>query len=260
MLEREHYPKVAITGVDGVGKSTSTWYALERLAKGDGLTIIKPNPPAEVITPDGRINQYIGLYSLVDKLHAFVDRYQNKALVLLVNTFRVTIQGRIVEPRMIIHNKPDVVVTTRDLITDSAVYQVFYAPKKLLPPAPQRIDRAKRISGSPYRDLIVFLTVDPDEAVRRIERRIEEEKSRLPIGQRPHWVHLHENTGAIQLLQAEYYEVLPIIRWRHPTRVAEIDTNIYPREEVSSIIRDEILAFISGNNQREWVNYPAKDI
>lgn len=256
MLEREKYPKVAITGVDGVGKSTSTWYALERLAKEDGLTIVKPNPPAEVITPDGRINQYVGLYSLVDRIHGFIDRYQNKTLVLLVNTFRVAVQGRIVEPRMINLYSPDVVVSTRDLIIDSAVYQVFYTPKELLRPAQQRINRAKMISGSPYRDLIVLLTVDPSEAVHRIERRIEEEKQKAPVTQRIHWVHLHENEAALQLLQAEYYGVLQLVRERHPTRIAEIDTNIYSREGVSGIIRNEILNFLSGNNQKEWVYYP----
>lgn len=256
---KESVPKVAVTGVDGVGKSTATWHALEALAKENQLKIVKPNPPAELITPAGRINQYIGLYRLVDRLHGLADRRRSRTSILIVNSLRVALQGRIVEPGLVRRHRPDLIVTTRDLITDSAVYQVFYTPRQLLRPIPERIARAKRVSGTAYRDLILFLTVDPQEAMRRIEKRIEEEKAKAPEITRAHWLHMHENQKAILLLQAEYYQVIPYVRRQNPTRIIEVDTLEYSREEVSNIIAQEVRAYLDGAREPQWLHYPQVD-
>ena len=250
-------PLVSLAGPDGAGKSTAAFKAATLMVRERGLILAKPNAPAELFTPEGVTRHYDAVYSLLERLHADFDDKGNKMGVLLVNMIRSTVQGRVIEPRLVRNYNPDAIWRTRDLIVDYAVYQGFYVPYKWVGSVQERIDRAKAISGSRFSNLIFFVTVDPAEAVRRIGQRIEDEKRELPEHGRVHHRHMHEEIGPLTEILAGYYEVLPVIREMHPeTRIVEIDSDVIASEEAALIITQETMAYLGGGNQPGWVNYP----
>lgn len=99
----------------------------------------------------------------------------------------------------------------------------------------ERLDFFRRLTGSEFRDVVFFLTVPPDVAVSRIEKRIAEEA----MGQqstRPKWKHMHERAEHLGRLQEEYYAAIDTASKKGAKEIHEIDTSNSSQHEVADFI------------------------
>ena len=195
--------KVSITGIDGAGKSTVTGIVVTTL--GQDNRVARISRPAYSIVEGYKQNHYQRLLNVVDSLHEIADRTCNKRCVLCANVLNVLLQGRIIEPGLIRRIKPDIVIGSRDYLIDPAVYAIFYSPLLAKKNMDDRITHIQRMTGIYFRDIIFFLTVPPDEAVSRIEKRIALERANSTKPERKKWRHMHEQTHHLSLLQPQYY-------------------------------------------------------
>lgn len=227
--------KVAITGIDGSGKSTALAMLVDNL-KQDNRIVKATNHPVYSVVNGEKEYHYRRLIGLVDMLHGLADQSHNPNFVCTVNALHVILQGRVIEPTLIQRIQPTIVLGARDLLVDPAVYSVCYSPRLAHKDMPERMDFIERLTGAPYRDLIFFLTVPPEEAVARIERRIKVEEESSDKVERPKWRHMHENPSQLDLLQHEYFKALNEIQKRSAIEVVQIDTSTMIQSEVASLI------------------------
>jgi len=208
----------------------------------DNRIVNAPSRPVFSVVEGKRQEHFRCLIGLIDKLHGFADKSQNPNLVCAVNAAHVILQGRIIEPSLIQRIQPTLVLGARDLLVDPAVYAVFYSPRLAAKSMSERIDFLSNLTGATTRDTIFFLTVTPQEAVRRIEARMEKEKNSLAGVGRAKWRHLHENPIALERLQREYYAAFDEIHRREHIDVFEIDTSQMTQSEVGDFIKAKIRA------------------
>lgn len=231
--------KVSITGIDGAGKSTTLAMVVDDL-KQDNRIAKATNRPVYSVIEGKKEYHYRRLIGLIDLLHGVADRTQNPNYVCAINAMHVVLQGRVIEPTLIHRVQPTLVLGARDLLVDPAVYAVCYSPRLAGKKMSDRIAFLERLTGTPYRDLVFFLTVPPEEAVSRIERRIVSENASLDKIERPKWRHMHENPQQLSLLQCEYYHALEELQRRSSVKIIPIDTSTMNQEEVATLIANEI--------------------
>ena len=89
------------------------------------------------------------------------------------------------------------------------------------------------------RDLIIHLNVAPEEAVRRIDQRAQEETG---------FTAMHETIDNLALFEKDYDSALDAIQQIRPaTTIVSIDTTHRPIEEVVQATYHTITAFIKHN-------------
>lgn len=224
----------SITGIDGAGKSTVSEMVTASLSP--DIRIAKISRPVYTVTELGKEMRYVRLMKAVDKIHGIADRRTSKKLSLAANAVDVILQGRLIEPGLIKDINPELVLGTRDYLVDPAVYATFYSRLLAGRTTERRVNVFQGITGSSIRDIIFFLTVPPDEAVARIERRMEAEKVGEKNPSRLKWRHMHEEVEHLENLQAEYYKALDVMRKKGTPDICEIDTSRYTQSEVADII------------------------
>lgn len=242
MLSAEARPalKVAITGIDGSGKSTTIADIVGDLALDNTIVHSASRPVFSVVEGEKRLH-FTHLLGLIDKLHGYADGSRNPNLVCAVNAAHVILQGRVIEPSLIKQIQPTLVLGARDLLIDPSVYAVFYSPRLAAKSMPQRIDTLANLTGASVRDIVFFLTVPPEEAVRRIEARMElEQKKNASTTGRIKWKHMHENEVDLERLQREYYSALDEIHRRTHVDIVEINTSQMNQSEVGDLIKAKI--------------------
>ncbi|HZJ18265.1 MAG TPA: hypothetical protein VFD45_01430 [Patescibacteria group bacterium] len=106
----------------------------------------------------------------------------------------------------------------------------------------KRIDFFQKLTRTDVRDVIFFLTVPPEEAVDRIERRIQAESSGKSSSLRPKWKYMHENVEDLTNIQNEYDSALEEIKRRANPKIITIDTSDRSQEEVSTYVTDVLKA------------------
>lgn len=230
--------KVSITGIDGAGKSTVT--DLTALSLGQDSRIARISRPTYSIVRGQKTMHYEKLLRGVDRLHAIADQMEDITLICGVNALNVVLQGRVIEPGLIRKIRPNLVLGSRDYLIDPSVYAIFYTRRFSRRDMESRLSRLQIISGLDFRDVIFFLTVPPDEAVARIDRRISLEKSDPTKPLREKWRHMHEKSEHLGRLQCEYNEALEVARKRSGTQIIEIDTTRHTQDETASLITDKL--------------------
>ena len=232
--------RVAITGVDGAGKSTTGRMVAEKL--GQDLDLISPGPSRPVYSIIDRKKRYHfpNFVKWIDRLHGHADRARNTLAVGAVNTVNVTYAARHIEPSLIHQYHPDLILGERDFYIDPAVYATIYQPKLGKKPVAERIQFLRRLLNVPVRDLIFFLKVPADAAIVRITARMEQEQQVTGVSDRDKWRHMHEDPETLHKLQQEFSRVLAHVRKISPAHIVEIDTEHLPQSQVAEMIEETI--------------------
>lgn len=184
---------------------------------------------------------YASATRAIDNLHHYADRLRSRTLVSAVNAFSLILSARLFEPTLVEKYQPDVVMHGRDYYVDPAVYSIFYSPRLGNKPIAERIDKLRQMFGAPFRDMVFFLDLPPEEAVARITARLERERANPKATEREKWQHMHENVPVLTLLRAEYFRTLEALKDKSPrTSIFKIEVKDKPREEVAGCIAAQI--------------------
>ncbi len=244
MSKEEIHPlKVSITGIDGAGKSTVTDFLASQL--GEEERVARISRPSYSVVEGEKQFHYERLLGTVDRLHSFADHTRKPKLVLGANALNVVLQGRVIEPGLINKIKPNLVLGSRDYLIDPSVYAIYYSPRLAERSMDERLSYMQQISGLDFRDVIFFLTVPPQEAVARIERRIESESQHLSGDKkREKWRHMHEQEEHLSTLQRGYEDALEVVYQRRRTPIYEIDTTASNPQQITDFIGNTIKDFL----------------
>jgi thymidylate kinase len=182
--------RVAVVGIDGAGKSSTTLGAIARLASLGGGTIAKPGRGAFVQRGEQRTYVAANVSSGFERAFKRVDATRNRALIGATRLAFIAYQGWL-EPHLVREYRPAVVIATRCMIVDPAIYSAVYSPVLSGISLERRLKAFARLARLPFRDLYVFLRTPAAAAMERIHARI----ARLPGAElypRERWLHLHE--------------------------------------------------------------------
>lgn len=249
--------RAVITGIDGAGKSTTAGIVAEKM--GREYRLVKPGPsrPVYTIVDGEKQYHYQRIVGLIDRLHGFADKTKKPEFIGAVNAINVILNGRVIEPSLVRRFQPELVLGARDFYIDPAVYSVVYQPRLASKNMSERFDFLKTVTGAPFRDVVFFLTVPPEEAVERIERRIAKERASPGASEREKWRHLHENPETLTRLQTEYYDALGTLQNKSPVKIYEINTSGMPQVKVADFIATTIRKHIKNgrlrNDSGSWV-------
>lgn len=231
--------KVSITGIDGSGKSTTLGMVVEHL-KHDNRIVKASNPPIYSVVGGEREYHYRRAIRTMNLLRELADQTHNRVYASAVNAAYVLLQGRIIEPTLTHKVNPTIVLGDRDLLIDPAVYAIYYSPQLAQKPLGGRIDFLKRLTGSPHRDIIFFLSVSPEEAMRRLNERTTKGDADLNQDGGSKHRYMHENSYHLTRLHIEYQVALEEIQRRSKTEVVHIDTSGTLQADVALLITGEI--------------------
>jgi len=171
--------RVSVTGIDGVGKDTSVRLALQKVAASGIAPIVKVMRPMYVVNADGQETQIYKPYkNFTDTIHGFADKTRQRHVILGINALNVVSQSRLIEPIALrTFSDAKVLVSSRDMRVDPAVYSEFYSPALAHGVSMETRLRVAQLVTGINRDLIIRLVVDPEIAVKRIDERIAREAS-----------------------------------------------------------------------------------
>ncbi len=243
--------RVAIVGIDGSGKSSTTLRGIQLLGQllGNERTILKPGRDAFVVR--GGVVTYMTprLSRFFERLFRRADATRRRSWIGLSRILFVLAQG-IVEPALIRRCRPDLVLSTRCMVLDPAVYAGVYFPwlDRRLSLA-HRLRAARLASRLPCRDVYILLRTPPREAMGRIHRRISRDHGREPLP-REYWLHLHEEEATLARLGRRFDEALGEARKLAAIEVIEIDTSASGEEAVAQRIANEVLARLAIRERR----------
>lgn len=239
IAQKDRPVTVSITGIDGAGKSTAEVMTTQILIKEH--SILKPSRPVYTIIDGKKQIHYANATRAIDNLHHYADRWHSRTLVSVVNAFSLILSSRVFEPTLIDKYHPEVVMHGRDYYIDPAVYSIFYSPQLGSRPMEERVDRLQQMFRAPFRDMVFFLDLSPEEAVTRITARLARERANPQATEREKWQHMHENVSVLTLLRAEYYSALSFLEDKSPqTTVFRIDMMDKRREEVAECVAAQI--------------------
>jgi thymidylate kinase len=241
--------RISIIGIDGSGKSTTTLRAIQSLSHQFPMCKTGRNPFS---VWKGRMAPCLPkTATFFETLFKRVDATKKRMWIGLTRILFVFFQGWL-EPHMVERYNPRIVMATRCMIIDSAIYSDFYYPRMS-----QRLTIggklkfAQRACRLPFRDLYFFLSTPVPMALGRIYKRISDEHPEITYG-RDYWLHLHENEETLQRLDKKFRETLQAARVMNPFKVVEIDTAKHTEEEVAQLITDYSMAFCEENSFEEW--------
>ena len=249
--------RTVITGIDGAGKSTTAGIIAEQMGK--EFKLVKTGRPVYTMVDGDKQYHYQRVIELIDKMHCIADKSKKPNFIGGVNAINVLLNTRIIEPLLIRRFQPDLVLGTRDFHIDPAVYSIVYQPYLAKKSMSERIDFMETVTGTPYRNMVFFLTVPAEEAVSRIERRIAKERANPGTSEREKWRHLHENSQTLTRLQGEYYDALKTIQTKAPIIIYEINTFGIPHMQVADLISETIREHIDNaslrNEASDWIKF-----
>lgn len=242
--------RISIMGIDGSGKSSTTLRAIHSLSW--KFTICKTGRTPFFMWK-GDISYCLSKIGFFfEGLFKKVDATKKRQWIGLTRLLFVFFQGWL-EPYMIKRYQPDLIMTTRCMVVDSAVYSDFYYPfisQKMSIEGKLRL--ARQYSHLPFRDLYFFLDTPIQTAMARIYKRISDDHPEVSYG-RDYWLHLHEHEGSLQLLDQKFRKTLQVARKIAPFRIVEIDRSKYNEEKVSEVISEYSMDFYKGGLTGNWI-------
>ena len=155
-----------------------------------------------------------------------------------MNAFSLILSTRLFEPTLVDKYHPEVVMHGRDYYIDPAVYSKFYSPRLGNLPMAERINKLQQMFNAPFRDMVFFLDLSPEEAVTRIIARLARERVNPKATEREKWQHMHENVPVLRMLLSEYYCALDELKTKSPR------TDIF-RVEIMGKSKDEVVGEIA---------------
>ena len=257
-----HRYRMAITGPDGSGKSTTTRLVALRL--GEDFRLVQPGPSRPVYAVVNRRIQYPfhGLIQLIHRLHAVADRTRMRLLVGAVNALNVLVCARVIEPSLVQGFAPDLVLSARDFRVDPCVYSSVYLPSFARLSLRTRLEYMGRMTGVPFNDVVFFLTVPPEEAIRRIDVRIAAERSNpssIAETRSWRWRHIHEDPQTLAFLQGEFFRAFDVLQGQWPVHVYEIDTSDLSQSQVVNFIVETARGYLAkpwtSATSRRWLRH-----
>ena len=242
--------RISIIGIDGSGKSSTALRAIHSLSYQFPICKTGRNPFS---VWKGDISYCLpGVANFFEGLFKRVDVHKKRQWIGLTRLLFVFFQGWL-EPYMIKKYHPDLVMTTRCMIIDSAIYGDFYYPslsRKM--GIADKLKLTRQYSRLPFRNLYFFLRTPVHTAMERIHRRISEDHPEVTYG-RDYWLHLHENEESLQLLDQKFRDTLQVAQSMAPFKIAEIDTVTRNEEEVAQCIVEYSVVFYKGHLFENWI-------
>ena len=242
--------RISIIGIDGSGKSSTTLRAIHSLSYQFPICKTGRNPfsiwKGDIFYCLPKVaNFFEGLFKRVDAT-------KKREWIGLTRLFFVFFQGWL-EPYMIKKYHPDLVMTTRCMIIDSAVYSDFYYPsisQKM--GIAGKLKRTQQYSRLPFRNLYFFLHTPIQTAMERIHKRISDDHPEISYG-RDYWLHLHEHEESLQSLDQKFRETLQVAQRMVAFKIVEIDTVKRNEEEVAQLIVEYSIVFYKGYPFDSWI-------
>jgi thymidylate kinase len=231
---------VAVVGIDGAGKSSTTLGAIARLASLGRGTIAKPGRDAFVQHGEHRRYVAANVSNAFERAFKRVDALKYPGLIGATRLAFIAYQGWL-EPHLVREYRPSVVIATRCMIVDPAIYSAVYSPALSRVSIDRRLKAFVRLSRLPFRDLYVFLRTPAEVAMERIHARI----ARLPGAElypREHWLHLHEHKAILRRIGDAFPDALGAARKLADFKLVEIDTARMTESEVADRIASEVQA------------------
>ena len=242
--------RISIIGIDGSGKSSTTLRAIHSLNHQSSICKTGRNPMHAF---KGEISYCFPKAAKVfEDLFKRVDSTKKRGWIGLSRLLFVFFQGWL-EPYMIKRYCPDLIMTTRCMVIDSAVYCDFYYPflsQKVT--IPGKLKLAQQYSRLPFRDLYFYLDTPIETAMARIHKRISDDHPEITYG-RDYWLHLHEHKDSLKLLDLKFRETLKVAQDRTRFEIIEIDTAIRDEEEVARLISESSVGVYKRCLSGSWV-------
>ena len=242
--------RTSVIGIDGSGKSTTTLRAIHSLSH--QLSVCKTGRGPFFIWR-GDISPCLPkVADFFESLFRRVDGTKKRQWIGLTRLLFVFFQGWL-EPYMIKKYRPELVVSTRCMIIDSAIYSDFYYPwvsRRMV--TGSKLRYAQLCSRLPFRDIYFFLDTPVEAAMERIYRRIADEHPEITYG-RDYWLHLHEHEASLRLLDKKFRGTLGVAQTKAPFKIVEIDTVKQDEEQVSKLICEYSMNFCKGYPFEKWV-------
>lgn len=242
--------RISIIGIDGSGKSTTTLRTIHSLSRQFSICKTGRNPFSLRKGDVSYCLSRIGI--LFEDLFKKIDATKKRQWIGLTRLFFVFFQG-LLEAYMAKRYHPDLIMTTRCMIIDSAIYSDFYYPvisQKMSVEA--KLKLCQLYARLPFRDLYFFLDTPIQTAMARIYKRIAGDHPEITYG-RDYWLHLHEHEGSLQLLDQKFRDTLDVARKMDSFRIVEIETAKYNEEEVSQLISEYSSDFCKGGLCGNWI-------
>jgi thymidylate kinase len=241
--------RISIIGIDGSGKSSTTSRAIRSLST--HFPICKTGRNPFFIWKDQLSYFLPRVAHFFEVLFKRVDATKKRQWIGLTRLLFVSFQGWL-EPYMIRRYHPVLIMTTRCMVLDSAIYSGFYYPflsQKMT--METKLKLAQLYSRLPLRDLYFLLDTPIHVAMERIYKRIADDHPAISYG-RDYWLHLHENEGSLKFLNRKFRETLQIAQGMTPFKIVEIDTAERGEDRVAQIISDYSVVFREGRLAESW--------
>jgi thymidylate kinase len=228
--------RAAVVGIDGAGKSSTALRAVALLAS--GLRVVKPGRNAFFAQGGAREELSPRIDATFERLFAKVDATRNRRLIGASRVAFISYQG-FIEPRLVERTRADLVLGTRCMIVDPAIYAPFYSPAVGRLSLRARLGMFERLSRLPYRDLYLLLRTPPAVAIERIHKRIAKAPG-YECQPRDYWLHLHERADVLQAIGSAFEEALALVAARTGAKVVLVDTTAHDEAGVASFIAEVI--------------------
>ncbi len=242
--------RISVIGIDGSGKSTTVLRAIHSLSH--ERVICKTGRGPFFIRKGAMSPCLPRVAGLFENLFRKVDATKKRQWIGLTRLLFVLFQGWL-EPYMIRKYRPELVMGTRCMVIDSAVYSDFYYPwvsRRMT--TESKVKYARLCSRLPFRDLYFFLDTPVEAAMERIYRRISDDHPEIAYG-RDYWLHLHEHEETLRFLDQKFREALHTAQAKAPFKIVEIDTGKHIGERVSKLICEYSTNFFKGYPLEKWV-------
>jgi thymidylate kinase len=237
MSERASEPfRVGVVGIDGAGKSSTTLRAIDLLCK--DYRIGKPGRDAFV--QNGMERQFCAkaVSDRFERTFRRADRTGNRAVIGASRLAFIAYQGWL-EPYLWRKFEPSLLLSTRCMIVDPAVYSQIYWPTSGRLSLASRFRWFRGLSRLPYRDLYVLLRTPAAVAMKRIFGRIAKTPG-YEHQPREYWLHLHEREPILERIGNLFEEALALGQRLHGFDVVPIETVNYTEEQVAARIASEV--------------------
>ena len=242
--------RISVIGIDGSGKSTTVLRAIHSLSH---QTVICKTGRSPFFIREGALSPCLPeMAEFFETLFKKVDATKKRQWIGLTRLLFVLFQGWL-EPYMIKRYRPELVMGTRCMVIDSAIYSNFYYPwisRRIA--TESKLRYARFCSRLPFRDLYFFLDTPVEAAMERIFRRISDDHPEITYG-RDHWLHLHEHEESLRFLGQKFRETLHMAQAKTPFKIVEIDTVKQNEEQVSKLICEYSTKFRNGYPFEKWV-------
>ena len=241
--------RISIIGIDGSGKSSTTLRAIHSLSYQFPICKTGRNPfsiwKGDIFYCLPKVaNFFEGLFKRVDAT-------KKRQWIGLTRLIFVFFQGWL-EPYMVKTYRPDLIMTTRCMVIDSAVYSDFYYPsigQKMSMKTKLRL--VQQYSRLPFRDLYFFLDTPIQTAMERIYKRISDDHPEISYG-RDYWLHLHEHEESLRVLDKRFKGIFRAAQGMAPFKIVQIDTALRSEEEVVQLIVEHSILFCKGDFFERW--------